>query len=352
MRILHIMASKAYGGAETYSTDVILSLHRMGIDQGVVMPESAPRFYELKKAGLRMISAPFRLPFRPLQKCATRFAIAKEKPDIVQTWMRRGAYLAGRNHKGSLVLGWFGGYYNPEKFKNCAHLVGVTRGIVDHMIDKGIPQARAHYIPTFPDITPDPPIDRNSLTTPEDAKVLLTLSRLHPKKGLDTFLHALKELPDCIAWMAGDGPLRQELETQARKLGVRERVRFLGWRTDRSALLRAANVCVLPSRYEPFGTVILEAWAAQVPLIACASAGPAAHIDNDVNGLVVPVDDAPALAAAMRRVLDDEDLRRRLIANGLNTFTAAYTREAVTRQWLDFYQSVINERSIRKDGQT
>lgn len=352
MRILHVMASAACGGAETYSTDVMLTLHQQGVDQCVVMPERAPRFYELKKAGLRLIPAPFKIPFKPLQKTLTRLVIAKEQPDIVQTWMRRGAYLAGKRQKESVVLGWFGGYYNPEKFKNCAHLVGVTKGIVDHMIDKGVPQARAHYIPTFPDITPDAPIDRNSLTTPQDAKVLLTLSRLHPKKGLDTFLRALKELPDCVAWMAGDGPLRQELETQAENLGLRERVRFLGWRTDRSALLRAANVCVLPSRYEPFGTVILEAWATQVPLVACASAGPAAHIDNDVNGLVVPVDDAPALAAALRRVLDDADLRRRLIVSGLKTFTAAYTREAVTRQWLDFYQSIMNERRAWKGGQT
>ncbi len=349
MRILHIMASKAYGGAETYSTDVMLSLHREGIEQCVVMPEDAPRFYEMKKAGLKMIPGPFRIHFKPMQKLLTRLVIAREKPDIVQSWMRRGAYLAGkyRRHKTPAVLGWFGGYYNPEKFKNCAHLVGVTQGIVAHMIERGVPEHSAHYIPTFPDIAPDLPVERATLTTPQDAMVLLTLSRLHPKKGLDTLLNALKALPDCILWMAGDGPIKQELEALAATLGVLERVRFLGWRTDRAALLRAANICVLPSRYEPFGTVILEAWASGVPLVACASAGPAAHVDNEVNGLLAPIDDVGALVAALRRLLDDEALRGRLIANGAKTYADCFTREAVTKQWISFYKDIQKERETK-----
>ena len=76
-------------------------------------------------------------------------------------------------------------------------------------------------------------------------------------------------------------------------------MRFLGWRTDRGALLRAADICVLPSRWEPFGTVMLEAWAAGTPLVAAASQGPAALIEDGGNGLLVPVDDVAALAAAV-----------------------------------------------------
>src|SRR6185295_10481145 len=139
--------------------------------------------------------------------------------------------------------------------------------------------------------------------TPANAVLLLALSRLHEKKGLDVLLAALRDLPQCVAWLAGDGPLQKDLELLAERLGVADRVRFLGWRTDRGALLRAADVCVLPSRWEPFGTVMLEAWAAGTPLIAAASQGPSALIDDGGNGLLVPVDDAPALVAAIRRVM-------------------------------------------------
>ena len=340
MRILHVMASQALGGAETYSTDVMLSLHQEGIDQTIVMPKNAPRYAEMEKAGLRMEPWVFAVPFVPVQKMLTRLLIKREKPDIVQSWMRRGAALAGKN-KQTLTLGWFGGYYDTSKFKNCAHLIGVTKDIVAHMVKNGVSADRAHFIPTFPTIADLPPVDRADLVTPSDAKVLLALSRLHPKKGLDTLLTALQKLPDCIVWLAGDGPLRQELETLAQKLGVIERVRFLGWRTDRAALLRAADICVLPSRYEPFGTVILEAWAAKTPLIACASAGPAAHVEDGVTGLLTPIDDAPALQAALRRALDDKPLRDRLIAQGYDAYIKDYTREAVTRQWVQFYKSLV-----------
>jgi glycosyltransferase involved in cell wall biosynthesis len=289
-----------------------------------------------------------------------RVLIAREKPDIVHCWMRRGAALAGSRARGQgpeaskkpsspnpeprtlnpLFVGWFGGYYDTSKFTNCAHLVGVTRDIVRHMVKNGVAPANAHFIPTFPDVAALPPVDRATLATPRDAKVLLALSRLHPKKGLDTLLMALQKMPGAIAWLAGDGPLRRELENIAKKLGVIDRVRFLGWRTDRAALLRAADVCVLPSRYEPFGTVILEAWAAGTPLVACASAGPAATIENGVTGLLTPIDDVSALADGLNRVLGDEALRRRLVAQGYAAYIKDYTREAVTHQWIRFYKSI------------
>ena len=84
------------------------------------------------------------------------------------------------------------------------------------MVKNGVPADRAHYIPTFPVITPLPPLDRTTLNTPPGAKALLTLSRLHEKKGLDTFLHAVRDLPGCVAWLAGDGPLQLSWKTGSR----------------------------------------------------------------------------------------------------------------------------------------
>jgi hypothetical protein len=344
MRILQIMTSKANGGAETYACDVITKLHEAGVDQCVVMHEDAARFAELKALGIRMAPSPLRVPFAPAQRFMLRGLIAREKPTIVQTWMRRAASLVTKASQP--VIGWFGGYYDARHFQSCERLVGVTRDIVAHMVKNGVPADRAHYIPTFPVITPLPPLDRTTLNTSPDAKVLLTLSRLHEKKGLDTFLQAVQGLPGCVAWLAGDGPLQAQLEKLAADLGIAERVRFLGWRTDRSALLRAADICVLPSRYEPFGTVILEAWAARTPLVACASAGPAAHVVDDVNGLLTPIDDVAALSDAIARVVSDDALRQSLIANGFEAYSQGFTPEAVTAQWIEFYKTVEQNASL------
>ena len=247
------------------------------------------------------------------------------------------------------TIGWFGGYYNPRHFGRCDDFVGVTRDIVRHMVDKGVPTQHAHYIPTFPDIVDMPPVDRAAFNTPADAKIILALSRLHPKKGLDTLLHALAKMPaNVYAWLAGDGPDQTKLRQLCTSLGLDHRVRFLGWRTDRAALLGTADVCVMPSRYGPFGTVILEAWAAYVPFVACKSAGPLATITNSENGLLVDIDDVTGLASALTRALDDQPLRDRLVANGFATYETSFTRAAVTQQWLAFYHTLLAQKKNSK----
>jgi glycosyltransferase involved in cell wall biosynthesis len=341
MRLLHVMASRALGGAETYAVDMMLGLHRAGVAQVVVTPADAPRTGELVAAGVRVVSGPLghRLGFR--RRAALGRLIGAERPDLVHCWMRRAASLlpAGRP---APAVGWFGGYYDPARFGRCDWLIGVTPGIVAHMVARGVPAERAFYVPTFPSLVAAPPADRAGLGTPAGARVVLALSRLHPKKGLDTLLQALAALgPGYHAWLAGEGELRGSLEALAARLGLGERVHFLGWRTDRGALLAAADVCVLPSRYEPFGTVILEAWAAGVPLVAAASAGPAATVADGETGLLVPIDDAPALAAALRRAAEDAPLRHRLVAAGRVAYARDYTPERVTEQMLATYRRML-----------
>jgi len=336
------MGGNGNGGAEVYSTDVMLSLHAAGIDQCVVMRDTAPRTTELRQAGLRMATEVLNIPFRPWQRFQVGRLIAREKPDIIHCWMRRAASLTPKNAQSrAAVIGWYGDYEEIDHFAHCSHFVGVTKDIVSFMLKSGVAADRATYVPTFPSIIDAPALDRAALTTPADAKVLLTLSRLHPVKGLDTMLQALKDLPDCYLWLAGDGPSREELMTLAVDLGVHERVRFLGWRTDRGALLRAADICVLPSRYEPFGTVILEAWQLKIPFVACASDGPRAHIRDGKNGMLVAINDAVGLAGAIRRVIDDKKLRDAIVAEGHGEYQAGFTREAVTKQWIDYYQGLV-----------
>ena len=343
LRVLHVMASRANGGAETYSTDMIGSLHASGVEQVAVLSRKSIHAGRLATSGVRVASDVLDSRFGLLRRRRLAALIGTFAPDLVHCWMRRAASLVPRLE--APVIGWFGGYYDPAHFGRCSHFVGVTPGIVAHMVEHGVPRQTAHYVPTFPTVEACPPVDRAALDTPADATVLLTLSRLHEKKGLDILLAALAQLPQCIAWIAGDGPLEADLRSLAAKLGVAERVRFLGWRTDRGALLAAADICLLPSRWEPFGTVMLEAWAAGTPLVVAASQGPAALIANGANGLLVPVDDAPALAAAVQRLIEGPGLRTRIIGRGLEDYQNGFTREAVTRRMIDLYARIIAERA-------
>ncbi|MBV1823527.1 glycosyltransferase [Komagataeibacter oboediens] len=343
MRVLHVMAARGNGGAELYSTDVMLSLHDAGLAQCVVMHSEAPRCMELQQAGVAVETAPLRLPLRPLVRHALRRLIARMQPDLIHCWLRRAAELVPA-HTGVPVIGWFGNYKDLRPFAHCDWFVGCTPDMAQSMRERGAPADRVTYVPTFPSVTPQPPVSRRSLHTPDDAPVLLVLSRLHPAKGLETLLDALALLPRCHVWLAGEGELKAALMAQAARLGLAQRVHFLGWRSDRGALMAAADICVLPSRYEPFGTVILDAWSADVPLVACATAGPRAHVRDGENGMLVPIDDAPALAAALRRVLDDPALAARIVAGGRRDYEARFTRHAVTAQWRALYDRVLSAR--------
>lgn len=349
MRILHIMASKANGGAETYSTDMMESLHAAGVAELCVIARDSTNAPRLAAAGVPLACEVLDAPFDFWRRRRLQRLVEDFKPDLVHCWMRRAASLVPRLDVP--VIGWFGGYYDPSHFARCSHFVGVTPGIVDHMVEKGVARARAHYVQTFPTIEDAPAIDRARHATPADATLLLTLSRLHEKKGLDVFLKALQRLPSCIAWIAGDGPLEGELKALAETLGVSERVRFLGWRTERGALLKTADICVLPSRWEPFGTVMIEAWAAGTPLVAAASQGPSALIKDGNNGLLVPVDDVDALAGAIRRLIETPALRDHLVRQGSEDYRRNFTRQTVTQRMCEVYKQLIAEAAGRGQEQ-
>ncbi len=341
MRIFHLMAGKGNGGAETYAADMIIALQESGVTQRAVFHPQQARFSDLQQAGVDVLSRPLeKRPLRWLQRRAVASEITAFKPDLIHAWMRRGAELVPK--VGVPAIGWFGGYYDPRHFAQCSHFIGVTPDIVTHQRTQGVASDRSFFVPTFPVLAMKGPAqDRAALSTPAGATVLLALSRLHPKKGLDTLLKGLAELPNCVLWLAGDGPLRPTLEAQAQSLGVRDRVRFLGWRDDRGALLEAADICVLPSRYEPFGTVMLEAWASDTPLVAAAAAGPAAYVRNGENGMLVAVDDARALASAIAQVAGDGALKAHIVAGGRATYEAQFTRPAVVQQMRSLYERII-----------
>jgi glycosyltransferase involved in cell wall biosynthesis len=185
-----------------------------------------------------------------------------------------------------------------------------------------------------------PPVPRAGLETPADAPLAIALGRLHPNKGFDVLLAAIAKVPGLYLWVAGEGALRAALKRQASLLGIDERVRFLGWRQDIGALLAAADMLVCSSRREPLGNTILEAWAASKPVVACAASGPAELIEHDKSGLLVPIDDAAALAEAMRGLIADKARAAALAEAGHAVFEAQFSEARVVARYREFLAAV------------
>ena len=263
---MQVMAGAAHGGAEAFFDRLVPALGRAGIAQCAVIRRNEERASLLRAHGIDSVEPPFGGFFDFATGHGLRRAAAAFAPDIQLAWMSRAARFCRPGPH--VVAGRMGGYYDLKYYRYCHHLIGNTPDIRDYIVRSGWPKENAWYLPNFVDATVAPPVGRESLDTPEDVPVLLALGRLHANKGFDVLLAALQRIPDAVLWLGGEGPEEAALKQVAQRHAVADRVRFLGWRRDVAALMAAADVFVCPSRHEPLGNVVLEAWAHRLPVVA------------------------------------------------------------------------------------
>lgn len=341
--IVHTLAGGEAGGAETACLDTVLAQHEAGWPVRVVLRPHAERQRLLKEAGITYATAPFGGVFDLWTPLYLRWLFRRWQPRIVQTWMRRAAEKTPRSSHYKTIAR-LGGYYKVTAFKGADAFIAAAPDIGRHLETHKVPRAKITVIPHFVDFCQNvPAVDRATLDTPKDAFVLLFLGRLHKSKAADVLLEALALVPGVYLWLAGTGDEEAALRSLCQRLNLEDRVRFLGWRTDRGALLQAADAVVFPSRYEPVGRVLFEAWAATKPLIVSMAAGPLQYVTEGETGLFVPIDDAPDLAAAIKRVREDKSLGEHLAHQGRRRYVQYYTKAAV----LEAYHRLYAEISLR-----
>lgn len=174
------------------------------------------------------------------------------------------------------------------------------------------------------------------------------MGRLDTKKGFDLLLRAFATCrdrrPDWKLTILGDGEERQRLEALAKQLGVMSHVRLPGTVADPTPVLRRADLFVLPSRVEGFPNALLEAMALGVPVVATDCGGPRRIVRHDVDGLLVPSDDAAALADAMASLMDDEPRRLRLADSAVDV-TKRFDVHTIMGTWETVIDDVLTRSS-------
>jgi glycosyltransferase involved in cell wall biosynthesis len=333
------MAGAAMGGAEAFYERLTLALHDAG-DAVLPVIRRDPRRAALL-AGLAPVQLGFGGAFDFTTTRRLRTALDGFGPDVIVAWMNRAARYCARAWpapRRAPLVGRLGGYYDLKYYARFDHLVGNTRGIRDWLVAEGWPAERAHMVPNF--VEDFVGIAPAILTGPVR---LLAMGRLHANKGFSTLLRAMPALPDVHLSLAGEGPERAALEALAGKLGIARRVSFLGWREDRGAMLAGCDIFVCPSHHEPLGNVVLEAFSAARPIVAAAADGPREVIIDGDTGLLVPVADADALAAAIAFLVADPARAARLAGAGRAAFEQHHAEGPVVAEWRTFLARVSKE---------
>jgi glycosyltransferase involved in cell wall biosynthesis len=329
MRIAQVMAGAPIGGAEAFFERATIALHHAGDAVLPIIRRDAGRAARLSDAGLAPVELSFGGALDVLTRPRVRRALQDFKPDVVMAWMQRAARFTPEGPW--TLIGRFGGYYDLKYFRHCDHLVANTHDLVRSIAERGWPAERVHYLPNFADdFSGAAPAD---LPAPSSTPKILAMGRLHPNKGFDVLLRAIALLPRGHLYLAGAGPEEATLRALAAELGITERVSFLGWRRDIGALLAAADIFICSSRHEPLGNIVLEAWSAAKPVIAAAAQGPTELINDGADGLLVPKEDAPALAAAIVTLAENPVRAAELGGAGRARFVAEFAEAPVMARW-------------------
>ncbi|MET9765342.1 glycosyltransferase [Streptomyces sp. NPDC006372] len=309
-------------------------------------------------------------------------AWARERPDVVHAhfWMsgmasRIGAHphhlpvvqtfhalgTVKRRHQGRLDTS------PPERVgverqigRGCARVLATCTDEVHELADMGVPRRQVSVVPCGVDAGHfRPGAAPDGVPARRERHRLLACGRLVPRKGYDQAVRALAGIPDTELLIAGgppaglldDDPEAQRLRRLARSAGVADRVRMLG-AVDPAvmpALIGSADLVLCTPVYEPFGIVPLEAMACGVPVVATDVGGHRDSVADGVTGRLVPPQDPPSVAAAVRELLENDALRRRHGTAGRERVLTHYTWRRVADGVQQVHRQVLAGHAQQKE---
>jgi glycosyltransferase involved in cell wall biosynthesis len=240
-------------------------------------------------------------------------------------------------------------------FRRAGAVTACSADLATRAIRLGADPAKTTVVPYGVDtarFAPDPEARRErraALGVSASMLLVAAAGRLVSKKGFEYLIDALARVPNAVLVLAGDGSLREDLQRRAASSGVRERVRFLGDRTqdDVAALFSAADVIVAPSVRDDAGNVdglpnvVMEALASGTPLITTRAGGIGAVVEDGVTALVVPERDIHGIAGALTRIRDEPALAARIGAAARALVAQRFGWDRTAEQFESVYSAAL-----------
>jgi glycosyltransferase involved in cell wall biosynthesis len=362
VRIVHVITTLERGGAENHLLQLVAGQVASGIDVEVAY---------LKDAGeLADDFACLGVPVTKADGIRDLFLLMRSDKDLVHAHLPRAELtallVAGRGN--ALVVSrhnaepfWPGG---PKRFskllsrlvdRRCKRVIVISQAVGEYMLATGH-TTRADIVRTVPygyripkeHKLRDQPFDSQDSTRSASRPVKLrVVARLTPQKDLPTLFKALVELKsrghEIVLDIAGAGPDLVPLSHLVDELGLAQQVTFVGRISNPVEFIAEGDIFVLPSLYEGFGLVLLEASAARVPIVAARNTAMMEVIVDGETGLLFNTSDVTDLADKISLLIDDPEQRRHLSEAAYERLTTVYTPEAMVEKTLAVYREALAE---------
>ncbi|MCA9910862.1 MAG: glycosyltransferase [Anaerolineae bacterium] len=371
MRVTHLVKAVGIAGAERHLLTLIPGLRARGVDADLILLVEKDRMLDdyvslMEAAGVpverRTIRRHIDLTLIPWLNGRLR----QRKPDILHT------HLIHADLYGTLAA-WGTGVrvvssrHNDDPFRTNTPYRQLIR-FLWRLTDAGISISSA--VSRFSVETEDAPADKlnvvhygiahrrpaidkraartelcEELQLAPDVFIIGIVARLIAQKGIDDGLRAFKRVvdvfPNAHLVVAGDGTLRQALETETERLQISNNVHFLGWRSNALRVMAALDIFLMPSLWEGFGLTLLEAMSVSVPVVATTVSAIPEIVVHQETGLLVPPRDVVALAEATLLLLEDSALRHHMGMLGEDRLETYFSADRMIDQTLAVYQRVV-----------
>ncbi len=331
MNIVTIMMGRNLGGLEQAFLDYNAALTARGHRVMAIMHPNSKLCAqaEAQNTQLELVSAWGQWDI--FASMRIRKLIADFAPDAAIAHGNRALHLMHRAAKGICPVIPVANNYHLQHFAKFDSAFTVTEDLRQAAIAKGISPERVYTIPNTIQILQLPPRPLRRMPP-----VIGAMGRFVEKKGFGDYLQAIAILKErgieFRAVLGGTGELESDLKQLAEQLGILDVLQFLGWVENKQDFYRSIDVFCLPSLHEPFGIVLLEAFAHKVPVVTTDSEGPAQIATHGTHALIAPRRNPDILADAMAQLLEDGRFADVMSQNAFALVKQAYSMEVAGKK--------------------
>lgn len=340
MRVFNILMNRKLGGAEQAFLDYNNALTL----KGHIVVNITSSFAQINDKQISSIKLPNLFPWCVISKIYLKLLILFYKPDLIIAHGGRAvnfAYVAG-----SKLLPIIGvtHSYSVQHILKCDYIIALDQILQKHLVNSGYPDSQIFIVPNMINI-PSKKMDMDKLSSEKIGYVIGALGRFVPEKGFNYLIEAISILRDrrynVKLIVGGAGSLEVQLKKLVLDLNIERDVQFVGWIKDKKSFFADIDIFCIPSVFETFGIVALEAMSHEVAVVATKTAGALQIFESDIDALITKTASSQELADKIAYLIDNPIKRQELKHNAYNKVVTKYDVSVVAHKLSETLENIL-----------